>query len=210
MVVVYETNLLFFMKKEFLFEFMKKTIYTKKLTFPFSLGSSVTNKFNKIVNLSKKQLNSLFTVPPFKEEKWASGLVDKAKKLRDSQISLSAKLQGNIKLTLRETLINIVGSIGMPVIFNNNYDAWIQSTSIQLKTPLMFLAIYSIHKILNGKQTKCNLTKYCENNKAYWKTGAECYESPWVRAAQGKSCYFSNVWEMWELKDIQIRLSNKY
>lgn len=154
--------------------------------------------------LAESQLNDLFTVSPLKEEKWASGMVVRARKLRNSNMSISARLWGADKNSSRQSLMDFIRSIGMPIVFNRNFEAWLRDSEESLRTPLMYPAILSFHEIVQGKQQGCILNGYCVNENSGCKPDDNCQSAPWTRLAQGKSCYFSNIWKMWGLENVQI------
>ncbi|WP_368494757.1 hypothetical protein [Escherichia coli] len=166
--------------------------------------NSAKSEFVKASKLAMSQLNDLFTVSPFTEEKWASSMVFRAEKLRGSDLSLSARLWGMDKNKSREVLMSFIKSIGMPIVFNGNFDAWVRDSEEHLYTPLMHQAILSFHEILRGKQLSCSLHAYCAKNNSGDATDCNCQSAPWLRLEQGKSCYFSNLWKMWGLENVQI------
>ncbi|EOX0650989.1 hypothetical protein ABMZ77_16355 [Morganella morganii] len=163
-----------------------------------------TVQFMKDSKLAMSQLNDLFTVSPFREEKWASGMVYKAQNLRNSGISLSAVLWGIDKDKSKKSLIKFISDVGMPIIFNSNFDAWVRDSEENMQTPLMHQAIFSFYEILRGKQIGCSLYKYCIKNNVCDEADHNCISSPWLQLKQEKICYFSNLWKMWGLEGVHI------
>ena len=154
--------------------------------------------------LAESQLDDLFTVSPFKEEQWASGMVIRAREIRNRDISISAKLWGADKNQSRQSLMDFIHSVGMPIVFNRNFEAWLRDSEESLHTPLMYPAILSFHEIVRGKRQGCILNEHCVNENSGCTTNDNCHSAPWARLAQGKSCYFSNIWKMWGLENVQI------
>ncbi|MRJ43130.1 MULTISPECIES: hypothetical protein [Idiomarina] len=158
----------------------------------------------KASELAESQLDDLFTVSPLKEEKWASGMVARAREIRNSNISISAKLWGSDKNKSRQSLMGFIKSIGMPIVFNRNFESWLRDSEESLYTPLMYAAIFSFQEIVQGKQQGCILSSHCANENSGCTPDHNCESAPWLRLAQGKSCYFSNIWKMWGLENVQI------
>lgn len=174
----------------------------------FTLETQPVNvEYKRVSELAESQLNDLFTVSPFKEEKWAGSMVDKARTIRNNDISISAMLWGADKNENRQSLMDFLHSIGMPIVFNRNYEAWLKDSEETLHTPLMYPAILSFHEILSGKQQGCLLHKFCVNENSSDAPDENCQSTPWVRLAKGKSCYFSNIWKMWGLENVQISVN---
>ncbi len=211
-----EASLMFYNPAEVFIDSLRK-IQKENLVFknPNEYYLYVLNNFNldtihpaiqfmKDSELAMSQLNDLFTVSPFREEKWASSMVYKAQDIRNSGISLSTRLWGIDKDKSRKSLIEFISDIGMPIIFNSNFDAWVRDSDENMQTPLMHQAIFSFYEILRGKQAGCSLHKYCVKNNVCDETDHNCISSPWLQLKQGKKCYFSNLWKMWGLEDVCI------
>lgn len=167
-------------------------------------GEHVNIEYKKSSKSAEIQLEDLFTVSPLKEEKWAGGMVAKARYIRDSNISMSSQLWGVNKTQSREILMGFISRIGLPIVFNKKFDASLKASEEVLNTPLMFPAILSFHEILSGKQKGCYLYEHCSNQDKGYITDINCKSKPWVRAKQNKPCYFSNIWNTWGLKNVQI------
>ncbi|MGL6551925.1 hypothetical protein ACSZNL_01060 [Aeromonas jandaei] len=163
---------------------------------------------NKEYSLSSKraesQLDDLFTVSPLKEEKWASGMVGKARHIRESNVSISSQLWGDDKTKSRECLLDSINKIGLPIVFNKNFDASLKATEESLNTPLMFPAILSFHEILLGTKKGCYLYEHCSNQGYDYITNIHCQSEPWARIRQEKACYFTNIWKTWGLESVEI------
>ncbi|KOO58681.1 hypothetical protein WH43_07450 [Rheinheimera sp. KL1] len=171
----------------------------------FTLESeSVSVEYINASKSAESQLIDLFTVSPLKEEQWASGMVIRARGIRNSDKSISARLWGANKNQSRKSLMDFIHSIGMPVVFNQNFEAWLKDSEKSFLTPLMYPAILSFHEIVRGKQLGCILKEHCANENSGCTPDDNCQSAPWARLAQGKSCYFSNIWKMWGLEDVQI------
>ncbi len=167
-------------------------------------GNSADIEYMNSSVLAESQLADLFTVSPLKEERWASNMVAKARKIRGSNISISSQFWGKDKDKSRNSLMNSINEIGLPLVFNKKSDIFVKKSEEHLNTPLMFPAILSFYEILRGKQKGCDLYAHCSNQKGGYKTDGNCQTKPWVRAGQGKACYFSNIWKMWGLENVQI------
>ncbi|MFQ2047763.1 hypothetical protein ACK34J_02245 [Aeromonas veronii] len=171
----------------------------------FTLEGEPANKEYLIASKqAESQLDDLFTVSPLKEEKWASGMVAKARRIRESNISISSQLWGSDKNKSRGRLLDSINKIGLPIVFNKNFDASLKASEEKLNTPLMFPAILSFHEILLGTKKGCYLYEHCSNQDSGYITNIHCQSEPWARIRQEKACYFSNIWKTWGLESVEI------
>ncbi|WP_428475025.1 hypothetical protein [Photobacterium profundum] len=103
-----------------------------------------------------------------------------------------------------DSLMSFINTIGLPIVFNRNFEASLKASEEQLNTPLMFPVILSFHEMLRGKLEGCYLYEHCSNQDKGYITDINCKSKPWTRARQKKSCYFSNVWNTWGLENVKI------
>lgn len=166
-----------------------------------------SNFLNKS-DLAQKQLDDLFTVNPFKEERWASSLIKNALKLKNSpKYSIVSEICLKNILDSKKKFFDLINSIGFPILFNSNNDAWSQLGTQGFETPMLFPVIYSIFEILNNKGTECYLINYCNKNNI--NTDNECKSSPWARLKNIGKCYFFKIWKMWGLIGVTIKSSSQ-
>lgn len=169
-------------------------------------GTPIKDQFIKDSIQAENQLDDLFTVTPFKEEKWASSIVAKAREMRKNGISISSQLWCQNQDEAIKKLFDLVNHIGIPIIFNKNFSAWVGPSAENLYTPLMYPAILSFYEIIKGLRHDCFLQKHCENENSSCNPDDNCQTAPWIRSNYQVNCYFSQIWKMWGLAHVQIKI----
>lgn len=171
----------------------------------FSLeGINPIDYFSEISRQTQQQLDDLFTVNPFKDERWGSGVIKAGSKLREDRGSVASFLFGTGTDNPRDRLFKLISTIGFPPSFNNKHQAWVQNHPNSQHTQLMYPAISSILSLLEGKEEKCCLYDYCINEIDGYATNESCVKAPWKRASAKQPCHYAHVWKMWGHEKCEI------
>lgn len=166
--------------------------------------NSAEQEFEVAAQLAAKQLDDLFTVEPIKSEHWGKRLVEAGSQFRLKGFSLSATLWALDPVRARAVLVGIIRSIGFPLTIDSSGELWVRRSDAGLFTPVLFPIFHAIHEIVEGKRTDCWMFRTCQGQVGYCETNTDCQNRPWVRSKLGMRCYFSDVWRMWGLEDVEL------
>jgi hypothetical protein len=152
--------------------------------------------FENVNRVAQGQLDDLFTVAPFCNERWGSGVVRGGFSIRTVGQSISSRLFESSDSS-RDRFYSLISDVGFPPSFNNHNQVWVQSGSENTFTHLMYPAISSISEMLEGRDQACCLYDYCKNEQNGYRVNQHCLDAPWKRAKAEEACYYSHIWKMW-------------
>lgn len=153
---------------------------------------------------AQNQLDELFTVEPFCNERWGSSVVRAGVNIRKDGQSISSSLFEGTYRNSRDRFFSLISEVGFPPTINKHNQVWVQFGSENSHTPLMYLAIASISKMLEGRSQACHLYEYCKNEQNGYAVNQHCQNAPWKRAKEKQACYYSHIWKMWGHEGCEI------
>jgi len=160
--------------------------------------------FVHVAREAEDQLNDLFTVEPFSNERWGARVVGAGVNIRKNGQSISSLLFESTDDSLRNRFFSIISEVGFPPSINKHNQVWVQSGSENSHTNLMYPAIASISEMLEGRGQACQLYEYCKNEKNGYTVNQHCLNAPWKRAKAAQACYYSHIWKMWGHEECEI------
>lgn len=160
--------------------------------------------FEHVGREAQDQLNDLFTVEPFCNERWGSRAVGAGVNIRKNGQSISSILFESTDGSARNRFFSIISEVGFPPSINKHNQVWVQSGSENSHTHLMYPAIASISEMLEGRGQACRLYEYCKNEKNGYTVNQHCLKAPWKRAKEKQACYYSHIWKMWGHEECEI------
>jgi hypothetical protein len=163
-----------------------------------------TEHFAQVGREAQHHLDDLFTVEPFCNERWGSGVVKAGANIRENGQSMSSRLFDSTDGNARNRFFSLVSEVGFPPSTNKHNQVWVQSGSENSHTYLMYPAISSISEMLEGREQACCLYKYCKNEQNGYLVNQHCLNAPWKRAKAKQACYYSHVWKMWGHEECEI------
>lgn len=160
--------------------------------------------FARVNREAQNQLDDLFTVEPFCNERWGSGVVRAGLNIRKEGQSISSRLFDGTDRNSRDRFFALISEVGFPPSVNKHNQVWVQFGSENSHTLLMYSAIASISEMLEGRAQTCHLYEYCKNEQNGYAVNQHCLNGPWKRAKEKQACYYSHIWKMWGHEECEI------